>query len=117
MKHNYRKILSLLGIEITHKNDEQLLTELPWNVNDQEGFSDSFHNNLMQQLFETKESFETKIVQMFRRTALPAAAAILVLSVMNFSQIKNIENIFMADEIGEVGEWIEDSSEEWWNEL
>ena len=114
MNHSYHKILSLLRKEITNTNDEQLLSELPLDVDIQRGFSSSFHENLMDKLFIHKESLETKIIQLFPRVAMSAAAAILILFTLNFSQIKNLDSLIVDNE---VEEWIVSSSNDWLDEL
>lgn len=97
MSKELHKLIHLLDQEVNLENDEQLLSEMSnlrkeMQVGESTGFSAGFKNKIQEELFAEKESLEGKLVYMFKRMAIPAAAAILFLVGLN---------LFNTDSLGE----------------
>lgn len=109
------KLIQLLGQEVTAENDEQLLSEVKsLKLKKQRGFAETFRADVTGKLAVSTESFEGKLIQMFKRVAVPAAAAILLLLGGTLLDTNSLNDVFSSqselDELVLNGAW--DLSEE-----
>jgi len=99
MSKERKKLIHLLGQEVNLENDEQLLSEFSdlrkeMQVGAAGGFSADFSDKLEEKLFADKENLEGKLVYMFKRMAIPAAAAILFLVGLNLFNTDSLRETF-----------------------